>query len=205
MTKYDHSKPKPRITPEQAKSLALEAVYRNFTLSDLAKHLGCNAFDLPQLVKHYEIPLRRNNRHRFYDPAWEPDDSMSPTRKALAALAQYKLGFLPPEEPNCVRFRDGNPDNLRPENLVYTGTYRMRKHQKYEATFNDLPLEPYLAKCARCGYRTSESREPEGWKRMSFLEYGSAKYSPKETQVGEGLLCPICQEFTDVLWNGSRG
>lgn len=248
-TKVRQGEPSLRLSdPVVARTLALEAVYRNFTIEDIGNYLNIKPHFLTQEVERYFIPRHRANDAKFFDPGWRFDavgfseklgvivenpatitppagsESMRGWPSALAdskhthiplaglALAQYKLGWLPADicEEDSIAFRDGDVHNLRPENLVYTGKVRLQ-HPTFKARFRSMrPLWPYRTKCNRCGYRLPEDQEPIGWEFESeFVEdaYATAENRRRRgaTRIGKGVLCPVCKNFKDRVWNGSQG
>lgn len=118
--------------------------------------------------------------------------------RAILALAQYKLGFIPDDfnDPSSVAFRDGDVKNLRPENLVYTGVCRVKQRKKCVPGIYRIKPLTYVIKCSRCGFYLVH-QTPEGW------QY-DATFVTKDGEA-KGTLCPVCQRFTDRIWNGSMG
>lgn len=171
-------------------------VQKHDTLGDVVPN---PKFQEPWGMEHRSLPVRYLTNHRVLPVA-------------ILALAQYKLGYVPEEcrEINCLAFRDGDMSNLRPENLVYTGREFLRNHTKARATFTELPPGEYSCRCARCRYRLPRDQEPVGWK--DNVEYVSLVYANQTdprykgiTHKIKGTLCPVCQRFTDRIWNGSMG
>lgn len=140
-----------------------------------------------------------------------PDDKELPV--AILALAQYKLGFVPEDcmDYDAIAFRDGNFENLRPDNLVYTGRVGMKEHSgRLRATYNELERPSYRTKCNRCGYRLPLDQEPAGWEfDADIVELAWALQNRPDrrgvTRVVKATVCPVCKNFKDRVWNGSQG